>query len=141
MAKQALPSVSFLNKRDTNMVDSYFVVTQKCFLYIETNILFPIILFERESSVNFGQFSGILLPTLYCLLVFCGCVSEDDSLHPMWGPDEKVIVRGHSKRATAFWLCVAVEFSNQSHKSWEHPWVLISSDFQCWHAGLFNIEK
>ena len=113
--------VLFEQKRDTIMVDSYFVVTQKFMFFIYWNEYSLPYNFEKVSSVSCGQVSVILLPPLYCLLVFCGCVSEDDSLHAVWGPDEKMILRGHSNRATAFWLCVAVEFSDQSHKSWEHP--------------------
>ena len=57
----------------------------------------------------------VILPTPCCsVLVSRGYVNEDDFSHTVSGESsEKMIVRG-SKRVTAFWFCVAVEFSNQS---------------------------
>ena len=63
------------------VVDTYFAFANNFFLCIEANVFFPILLIERESSVDCRQFSDILLPTLFCLLVFHDYVSENDSSH------------------------------------------------------------
>ena len=104
--------------KERHLHDRHIAITKK-FLHIEANVLFPILLIEvnereRERAQLIVGNSVVVLPLLCCsVLVFRGWVNEDDFSHTVSGESrEKMIVRGYSKRVTAFWFCVAVEFSN-----------------------------
>ena len=100
-------------KRDTNMVDTYFAITKKFSIcWSKCSLPNTFDWSQLESSVNCRQFRGSVT---YSVLVFRGYVNQNDFSHAVRGPREKMIVHwGHSQRSTAFWLCVAVELSNQS---------------------------